>query len=63
MFWAIFSKNNIQLVLIFGRVMESNGLYDFVQAFNAEKIWRALGMPVKMLQNTKMDVLEHFLTK
>ena len=59
MFWAIISKNNLQFVLILVRVMESNGLYDFAQAFYVEKIWRALGMPVKMLQNTKIDVFSH----
>ena len=40
--------------------MESNGLYDFAQAFNVEKIGRALGMPVKMLQTQKFMF---FLTK
>ncbi len=60
MFWAIISKNNIQLVLIFGRVMESNGLYDFAQAFYVEKIWRALGMPVKIRKMPKTMFLAIF---
>ena len=49
MFWAIFSKNYHRIVLIFCIVMETNGLYDLAQAVYAEKIWHALGMPVKVL--------------
>ena len=45
---VIFSKNYHRIVLIFCIVMETNGLYDLVQAVYAGKIWHALGMPVKM---------------
>ena len=33
--------------------METNGLYNLAQALYAGKIWHALSMPVKMLQNAQ----------
>ncbi len=53
MFLAIFSKNDDWIVLIFCRVVETNGLYDLAQALYVGKILHVLSMPVKMLQNAQ----------